>query len=143
MTEQQMHDLVIGVTKDLAALAESVKSAHQRIDENNQITSGIHDLAKNVGNLATQVKMLTEHFERSISRIENGQRDQGERIGQAERLMELTAALAGRLESTLTEASKRLEAIEKEPGAKWKTLTAQIISLVVAAIVGAVFAHVF
>lgn len=106
MTQEQLTNKVIQNSNDISALRENVKSAHKRIDENDRITEGIHKLASNVESLALQVKLLTERFDSSLERLEQGQRNQGERIG----------------------------ALEKEPGAKWKDVTKQIITLVVAAV---------
>jgi hypothetical protein len=99
-------------TSDIAALRESLKSAHKRIDENDRMTEGIHKLAANVEALALQVKMLTGKMDESINRIEAGLKSQGERIG----------------------------AIENEPAHKWKTLVAQVTGLVVAAVIGVIIA---
>ena len=101
---------VIENAKAIAAVAESAKSAHKRIDDNDRITEGIHKLASNVEALAVQVKMLTERMDSSIERIEAGLKSQGERIG----------------------------ALEKEPAHKWKTLVAQVTALIVAAVIGVV-----
>lgn len=100
-------------TSDIAAIRESLKSAHKRIDENDRMTEGIHKLAANVEALALQVKMLTEKMDSSITRIEAGLTAQAERIG----------------------------ALEKEPATKWKDLVKQVTALVVAAVVGAVIAN--
>ena len=99
-------------SQDIAALRESLKSAHKRIDENDRITEGIHKLAANVEALALQVKMLTDKMDNSITRMEAGLKAQGERIG----------------------------TLEKEPADKWKTLAAQVTGLIVAAVIGVVIA---
>lgn len=97
-------------TSDIAAIRESLKSAHKRIDENDRMTEGIHKLAANVEALALQVKMHTDTMNNSITQIESGLKALGERIG----------------------------ILEKEPAAKWKELVKQVTALIVAAVVGAV-----
>ena len=115
MTLDQLTEQTLKHNSEIAALKESAKSAHKRIDENDQITAGIHKLAANVETLALQVKLLTDKMDTSIERIESGLKSQGERIG----------------------------ALEKEPATKWKALVAQITSLIIAAIVGGVIAFIF
>ena len=97
---------------DIRAIWESTKSAHKRIDENDRIIDGIHKLAANVETLALQVKHLTEKMESSIAHLESGQKSQGERIG----------------------------ALEQKPAKRWEALVAQAITLIVAAIGGAIIA---
>jgi chromosome segregation ATPase len=113
MTHDHLTEQVLKQNSDIAAVKESVKSAHKRIDENDRITDGIHKLAANVEALALQVKLLTEKMESNIGRLESGLKDQGERIGQ----------------------------LEKEPAAKWKSLVSQVMSIIVAAVVGGVIAN--
>ena len=73
-------------------------------------------------------------MDNSIERIEQGQKAQGERIGNIEKAI-LTIT---RNEKTIDEHDKRLDAIEKAPAHKWDKLTWLIIAGVVAAIVGAI-----
>jgi uncharacterized protein YlxW (UPF0749 family) len=112
MNSEQVITQVLQNTKDIAAVSESAKSAHKRIDENDRITEGIHKLAANVETLAVQVKMFTDRMDSSIARIEAGQKNQGERIG----------------------------ALEKEPADKWKGAIKQIIELIIAAVFGIIAA---
>lgn len=95
-------------SKELAALAESIKSAHKRIDENDHITQGIYELAANVKTLAVQVKDISDKFETSIIKIERSLAKQGERIGE----------------------------LEGKGGKRWEAITGQIIALIVAALFG-------
>lgn len=113
MTTDQLTEQILKHNSEIAALRESDKSAHKRIDENDRITEGIHKLAANVEALALQVKLLTESMENNIARLEAGQKTQGEHIG----------------------------ALENEPAKKWKALVAQITSLLIAAVVGGVIAN--
>lgn len=43
-----MAQIALEHTREIAALWESLKSAHKRIDENDRLTAGIHKLAKNI-----------------------------------------------------------------------------------------------
>jgi chromosome segregation ATPase len=126
-TPEQLSQMVVQHTKDIAAVWESTKSAHHRLNENAEIISSIHKLAANMENLTVEVKKLAE-------RLENGLREQGKRIGEAETALIKMA----NLEAYVKKANERLDKIEREPADKWKNLTAQIITLLVAAVVGGI-----
>jgi uncharacterized membrane protein YjjP (DUF1212 family) len=131
-TAEQLSAIAIEHTKEIARLWESAKSAHKRIDENDQITAGIHELAKNVATMATEIKLLTDRMDKSIERIEQGQKTQGERIGNIERVL----LAIDRDEKTLEQHETRLDAIEKEPATAWKNLKWVIVVAIATAIVG-------
>ena len=116
-TPEQLSQMVIEHTKQIAALAESTKSAHHRIGEMADLTSSIHKLAANMENLTLEVKRLAE-------RLENGLREQGKRIGETE-----TAILKmSNMEKYVTKANERLDKIEKAPADKWNKFTWLIIA---------------
>ena len=125
---------VVKNTADIAALWESVKSAHKRLDENDRITEGIHRLAANVEGLAQQVKLMTVKWEENVGRLETSIKSQGERIGSVERRI----SEVGRQEKQIENAVKRIDAIEREPAERWKGLVKQLIALAVAALFGAI-----
>lgn len=104
MTDEQV--------EKLAAVVESAKSAHKRIDENDRITNGIHKIATSVETLALQVKQLTDKVDESIESLKGSLKSHGERIGK----------------------------LEQEPGNRWKSLVAQLTQIIVAAVVGGVVA---
>lgn len=108
MTQEQMTARIVELTEQIAAARSSLKSAHKRIDDNDKITAGIHEVAASVQALAIEVKMIAEKWSKSEESIKNSIKSQGERIGK----------------------------LEKEPADKWKSLVAQVIGLVVAAVVG-------
>lgn len=110
LTHEQLSDFILKHSRELAELAANLKSAHKRIDENNQMTEGIHKLAANVEALAIQVKMLTESVNASVKKLEEGQNRMDERIC----------------------------VIEREPANRWKALVSQVIALVVAAVTGGI-----
>jgi septation ring formation regulator EzrA len=119
----------------LTAVEESAKSAHKRIDETDELTSGIHELAADIKVMTSQ---LTEHVKRSDAnneRIEDRQRSQGERIGRLETEQPLVVQAVNELKNLVSTFLAKVEALEKEPGQKWKAITAQIVSLIVTALV--------
>ena len=134
--EPQFSEFIAKTEHRLTAVEESAKSAHHRIDENDELTSGIHELATNIKVMANQLEGLGKRSDESIERINAGQRNQGERIGKLENAYTLTAQIMPRLETSVNTLTTKVDTLEKEPGQKWKTVTAQIIGLVVAAVVG-------
>jgi chromosome segregation ATPase len=121
--------ILIQHTKEISAVQESAKSAHKRLDENDRIITGIHKLAANMENLTIEVKRLAE-------KLENGLREQGKRIGAVEAAFMKVSAM----ESDVKTALSKIESIEREPADRWKSLKTQLISLVVAAVVGGTIA---
>ncbi len=99
---------IIQNSKDIAALRENLKSAHKRIDENDSVTKGIHELSTSIAAIAVELRALVTRYDTSFERIEAGQKSQGERIG----------------------------ALEKKPAMRWEALVTQLIGLLVAAVAG-------
>ena len=130
-TNEQMAKMTHENSKEIAALRESTKSAHKRLNENDAMTAGIHDLAKSVAQMATEIRLLTERMDASIERIEQGQKAQGERIGSIEKMV----SSLDRNERKLADHEKRLDEIEKEPATKWKNFTWLIIAGITTAVV--------
>ena len=114
MTQEQLTERIMDLSQQLAEAKASLKSAHHRLNNNDKITAGIHEIAASVQALALQVKLLTEKMDENIEDLQHSIKRQGERIG----------------------------ALEKEPGDKWKALIAQVVGLVVAAVVGVVIAKI-
>ena len=137
MTQEQLTHQIMAQNKDIAALWENTKSAHKRMDENDRITKGIHKLAANVEALALQVKLLTERMDSSIDRMERSIKSQGERIG----AVEMACRNIERNEASIITLIGKVDAIEKEPAAKWKDLAKQVVTLAVAALMGGALAQ--
>ncbi len=108
MTPEQITERMLALSEEMAAVRESTKSAHRRIDENDRITAGIHEIAASVQSLALQVKLLTDKMDESVEGLKGSIKSQGERIG----------------------------LLEKEPAQKWKGLVKQVVEILVAAVVG-------
>lgn len=108
MDVTQLSQMVMQNTKDIAQLQSDVNSANRRIDENDRLTQGIHQLAENVAAMSVEVKLLTGKVDTSIDEIKSNLKEHGERIN----------------------------AIEKEPAQKWNKLSWLVISGVVTAILG-------
>ena len=138
MTSQQLTQQILAQSKDIAALWQSTKSAHKRIDENDRIIKGIHKLASNIEALTLQVKLLTERMDSSIDRMEKSIKSQGERIGSVEML----CRTAERNEQSIAGLASKVEALEREPAAKWKYLVRQLVTLTAAALVGSALAGI-
>lgn len=133
-------------TKNIAALWESTKSAHKRLDENDKVTKGIHQLSASIAGMTAEMKGIAERMDESnermsasVEKINEGQRAQAERIGAVEKTL---ITLSG-LSEGMKKLGEKVEVIEKEPATKWKTLVAQITTLIVAAAIGAILTKIF
>ena len=138
MNAEEHSKLALQHTKEIAEIWASTKSAHKRLDENDRITMGIHDLAKSIAEMAMEIKLLTKRMDSSVERIENEQKTQGGRIGNIEKVV----LSIERNEKTLERHEERLDAIEREPATKWKNLMWLIIAGVATAVVGFVMAKI-
>ncbi len=123
-SNEQIPQITLEHAQKIAALEQMYSSMGKRIDENGHVTTGIHKLAANVESLTGELKRLGE-------KLETGLKEQGKRIGEAESKLVSLAAI----EKSVRENDTRLDALEREPGQKWRTLTAQIVSIVVTAVV--------
>lgn len=106
-SNSRLESIAIQNIKDISEIKAEIASINRRIDENDQLTKGIHQLAENVATMSVEIKMLTEKFDNSIERIERG----------------------------LEEQSKRITTIEKEPSKKWDKFIWLIIAAVISAAV--------
>lgn len=131
MNEAQMTEFAMSTAKDIAALFESTKSAHKRIDQMGELTASVNKLAREVGRVAEKVEHIADRMDKTIERIEQGQKEQGARIGNIEK-----AVLSiSRNERAIETHEKRLDEIDKAPGDKWNKFTWLILAGVVAAVV--------
>jgi len=137
MTSQRFTQQILAQGKDIAALWQSAKSAHKRIDENDRIIKGIHKLASNIEALTLQVKLLTERMDSSVDRMEKSIKSQGERIGAVEAI----CRTAERGEQSISALASKVEALEREPADAWKHLVRQLVTLIAGALVGGVLAN--
>lgn len=143
MNEQQITEFAMDTTKNIAALWESTKSAHKRLDENDKVTKGIHQLSASIAGMTAEMKGIAERMDdsndrmtASVEKISEGQQEQAQRIGE----MEKTLIILSGLSDGMGKLGEKIEVIEKEPATKWKDLVKQITALVVAAAIGAIIA---
>ena len=107
MNEQQITEFALWTKGDVAALWESTKSAHKRIDQMGELAASVNKLAREVGRVAEKVEHIADRMDKTIERIEKAVEDH----------------------------KKRLDTIEKEPGQKWNNFTGLIFTGVVTAVV--------
>ena len=131
MSLEQLVQTTLDHEKRIVATEESVKSAHKRLDNTDRIISSIHELARNAGEIATKIELLTDRMDKSIERIETGQKSQGARIGEIERVVHQIE----HNEKELLKQGAKLEAIEREPARKWQKLSWIVVVGMVTAIV--------
>lgn len=139
MNLDQLSNMVLEHSKQMAALIESVKSSHVRHDNQEKIASSVHELARNIASIAAKIELLAEKMDKSIERIEYGQKVQGERIGAAER----TILQVERTEKEILNLAEKLDKLRMEPGQKWKSLVIYIIGFLLASALGASYAGDF
>ena len=139
MTQEQLIEQLMSHSRDIAALRESGKSAHRRIDENDCIAKGIHKLAANIETLALQVKLLTERMDNTVERMEKTLESQGERIG----AVESAGRASERHELSIATLLRKVEALEREPSIKWKAFVSQILAILAAVIAGVILTSFF
>ena len=61
--------MVISLGERVSVVEESAKSAHHRIDKNDRITDGIHEIAVEMGKMQESIKNLTETLERTVKEL--------------------------------------------------------------------------
>lgn len=105
---EKLSEIAMQNVKDIAQLKADVASAHRRIDENDKLTEGIHQLAENVATMSVEVKMLTEKVDTSVEEIKGGLKEHGE----------------------------RLKVLESKPAQKWEKFVWAIIAALITAGVG-------
>ena len=126
----------------LTTVEESVNYAHKRINENDALTNGIHELAADIKLMSHQ---LVEHIKRSDAnntRVDERQKSQGERIGKLETDYSALVQILKEFKSSFNALDAKLDTLEKEPGQKWKTLVSQVTTLIIAAIISGVIAFI-
>jgi len=136
-TQEQTTQMLNEHTRLIAAVSESVKSAHHRIGEMKELTKSVHELAQSNTAIATEVKLLAQKFDKSIERIESGQKSQGERIGNIERSLQQIE----RNEKDIAKNAEDIEGIKQIPAQRWKMVVEKVITLIVAAAMGGLLAQ--
>ena len=131
-TPEQIASMVIEHTRDIAGLKQSIATMQKRVEENDKVITGIHKLSANMESLTMEVKRLAD-------RLENGLREQGRRIGEAETAITKLVSVEAQVNVIIS----KLDEIEKEPANKWKNLMWLIITGVASAILAYVFANIF
>ena len=135
-TSEQTTDMLNRHTADIAALKESTKSAHHRIDGFEKIVASIDKLAQNVATMAAKVELLAETTEKNIGRLESAQKSQGERFGESIRAIELSVQQVQRNEVAIEKQAEELKTLMLRPAKKWESLVGYFL----AGGVGALFA---
>lgn len=92
----------------------------------------VHD--QQIKSLEARTKKL-EDMREGISEIKVAIERQ---TGNIDRLAEIVGGIGKRQE----EHESRIDAIEQKPGKKWESVAGQVVSLVTAAIVGMILAHI-
>lgn len=110
MNPDEITKQILKHSSEIAGIKEKLASAHKRIDEIGIITDSIHKLAASVESMSVQVANLAQNMDGGFERLEDNLKDHDSRLG----------------------------VLEKEPGIRWKSLISQLISLIVAAVIGGI-----
>ena len=102
--------------------------------EPQQITNFMLDATEKLSALESSAKAAHKR----LDAVENTTNIIHKLTASVESLAAQVKTLAERMEDGLKSQGERIGALEKEPGKKWKALTAQIIQIVVAAVLGGI-----
>ena len=134
MTPEQQASAIIEHGKEIAKLWESTKSAHHRLDKNDELIQHIHRLATNIEGLTIQVKNQNERSEKNSERTEKRfestdkrLKGQGERLGVLDEVNRQTQCN----KEEIAELSKKLDDIRMEPGNKWKAVSLAALGCII------------
>jgi len=103
----------------MAEISKDVKYIQERVDDQAETIRSIASLTGTVEKMSAAMELVTTQFNASVSSL----REHIERV-------------EAKLSESAKRAGQRLEALEKEPAGKWRAMTAQLISLIVAAVAG-------
>ena len=132
MNSAQISNLVLEHTKEIEALKGSMKTAFNRLDNFDKVADSVHELAKNVAAMTSEVRQSNMKAAEDLSDIKQGQRRQSERLGQIEK--DITQIQ--RNEKEISDLADKLDAVRIEPGEKWKYLVFALIGGLAAGILG-------
>jgi len=126
-----MEHPVVLHTELLAALGESTKSAHKRLDNIDSFINLFHEMNSNIAVIANE----TKHQGEQLSAIVETMKKQGDKIDLIEERME-TKETVGKLKD-------RVDGLEKQDGKKAEQLLSQIKWLLLCLSITAVFGLVW
>jgi hypothetical protein len=144
-----MEDMCMKNMQKIEHLTAQLEGTIKRLDKNDILTDGIHDLAKQVGLVATKLEIFAEKQSTDAEAIKagiqlqnedtrRGFERQGVRMGAIEKELEHYKSL----EETVKNNTKELALIKNEPATFWKNLKWLAVVGVVSAIIGAVMGRV-
>ena len=132
MNNEQIPGLMLEHTKEIEALKGSMKTAFNRLDNFDKVADSVHELAKNVAAMTSEVRQSNMKAAEDLNDIKQGQRRQGERLGQIEKDITQTQ----HNEKEISDLADKLDAVRMEPGEKWKYLVFALIGGLAAGVLG-------
>ena len=85
MTRERISDFVVKTTGEITELRESIKSAHKRLDDTDDLITQVHKLAISVETLAFQIKNQNDNMLMLFNSVESRLKSQGERISRKQK----------------------------------------------------------
>ena len=125
--------------KEMAVIQESLRAALKRMDKMDEFVQTFHKFTESNGKIASKVEMLAAKFDK----YSEGQRAQGERIGNAEKAIALMERNDIRRDKDIAALADKLDALRMEPGERWKNLVMHIVGYVIVGLLAAFAGNYF
>jgi methyl-accepting chemotaxis protein len=111
--------------RDIEDLKKSDDRLEKRMEKMEEINEAVWKISSNVETIAQQTKEMNVRFSEHIQRIYSKIEKQGEKNSQ-----------------DLEALKKRVMDIEQKPAKKWETVSMQVITILVAAVVGFIVSQI-
>ena len=141
MLRQQVADNS-ALLHELHAVKAEMKNMAAKISEQNDLLRTIAQAHGERLGALEKVAAQAEHHVEGLKALRDEARKAKEETDRRLNEVEKAVLTIARNEKNVDDLNKRVDRLEKEPGDRWKSMTAQIIGLVVAAVVGAVIVMV-
>ena len=137
MNPEQLSSMVLEHGKEIIQLREMIKSDQRRIDNLEQLSISINEMAKSNTAIATEVKLLREKFDKMESRQKDQGKAQGERLGAIEREIQHIFGV----KKDTDDLKGMVDNLRMEPGKKWKMLISAVLGTLAALFMGYLFGN--
>ena len=144
MNPGQLSSMILEHGKEIIQLREMIKSDQRRIDNLEQLSISINEMAKSSTAVATEVKLLREKFDKTESMQKDQDKVRGERLGAIERDMQRICAIKDDIDDIKKDIDilkGEVDNLRMEPGKKWKTLVTAVLGALTALFMGYLFGN--
>ena len=137
MNIEQVSKMTLDHTKDIEALKGSVKTAFNRLDSFDKVADSVHELAKNVAAMTSELRQANIKSSEDLKDIKHGQRRQGERLGQIEMDTKAQAIISEKILKRLEKVENDVDEIQSKGSRRWESIGDGIISKIICLVLGA------